>query len=144
MLVRSAFFLLLLGSVAAHAAGWKPLLPLKGQAVHVPFLADFLKDPSVFKINSNKDFLEHKEDLEDAKDRVVRSRRRWQEYFIMLSESCYYLYRQRKGASLSKEEKSCHQELVKTGMRLLKTTKNTAQQNNLQRCFKSLQLGQIS
>ena len=123
MFVRSAFSLLLLWNVAAHAAGWKPLLPLKGQAVHVPFLAHFLKDPSVFKINSKKDFDEHKQDLQDTKERILRSRRRLQEYFMMLSESCYYLYQQRQGASLSRGEKSCYQELVKTGLLLLKNTK---------------------
>lgn len=123
MYARLILLLLLLWGMTAPAAAWKPLLPLKGQAVHVPFLADYLKDPSVFKIGSKKDFDEHKGELRDAKERLLRSKRRLQEYFLMLSESCYYLYYQRKTASLSREEQGCHRELVKTGLKLLKSTK---------------------
>ncbi len=113
----------LLWSVPAPAAAWKPLLPLRGQAVQVPFLAEYLKDPSVFVINSKEDFNEHREELQDAKEQLLRSIKQLQEYFLMLSESCYYRYRHRKTASLSRAERACHRELVKTGMKLLKITK---------------------
>ena len=124
MYARIALLLLLLwGEAAPAAATWKPLLPLQGQAVHVPFLADYLKDQSIFRINSKKDFYEHRNKLRDSKEKILRSKRRLQEYFLMLSESCYYLYYQRKTASLSREEQACHRELVKTGLKLLKSTK---------------------
>ena len=123
MYARLVLALLLLWSVAAPAAAWKPLLPLKGQAVHVPFLAEYLKDPSVYRISSKKEFDNRQDELEDAKERLMRSKRRLQEYFFMLSESCYYLYYQRKTASLSREEETCHRELAKTGLKLLKSSK---------------------
>ncbi len=125
MFVRTAFAALWLGSVAAHAAAWKPLLPLKGQAAHVPFLAAFLKDPSVFIINSKAEFIEHKQDLQDAREGALRSQRRLQAYFLMLSESCYYLYQQRRNVSLSPEEETCHRNLIKTGVRILKNTETS-------------------
>jgi len=123
MHARIALSSLLLWSVTAPAATWKPLLPLQGQAIKVPLLADYLKDPSVFKIDSKEAFDEHSDELQDAKERLLRSKRRLQEYFFMLSESCYYLYYQRKTAKLSREERVCHRELVKTGLRLLKSSK---------------------
>lgn len=123
MHARIALLSSLLWSVSAPAATWKPLLPLPGQVVHVPFLADYLKDPSVFKIDSKKAFAKHRNELIDAKERLLRSKRRLQEYFLMLSESCYYLYYQRKTATLSREERLCHRELVKTGLSLLKNSK---------------------
>ena len=123
MYARIVLLSLLLWSAAAPAATWKPLLSLPGQAVQVPFLTDYLKDPSVFKINSKKDFDEHRGELLNAKKRLLRSKRRLQEYFLMLAESCYYLYYQRQTASLSRAERACHRELVKTGLRLLKSAK---------------------
>ena len=123
MSIRVALLLLLLPHAVASAATWKPLLPLSGQAVRVPFLSDFLKDPSIFKINSKEEFENHKKEVRAAREKLLRSKRRLQEYFMLLSESCYYLYYQRKTASLSKAEVACHRELVRTGVKLLKNTK---------------------
>ena len=123
MSIRVALLWLLLPHAVASAATWKPLLPLSGQAVLVPFLTDFLKDPSVFKINSKEQFEDHKEKVQEARENLLRSKRRLQAYFMLLSESCYYLYYQRKTASLSKAELACHRELVRTGVKLLKSAK---------------------
>lgn len=123
MRIRVAPLLLLLWSASASATAWKPLLPLKGQAAHVPFLADYLKDPSVFLIKSKKELARHEDALRAARKKNLQNTKLLRAYFVLLSEACYYRYQQRRSAQPARAEKSCHQELVKVGTKLLKSAR---------------------
>ena len=118
-------FLLLLSVWTGRLAGqnYKPVLSLKGQTLHVPFMVEYLKDPGVYKINSKSKFKKHNIKLKRSEKRILRNKKFLREYFSLLAESCYYHYRNRKSYVPSRREKACHKELLKNGNRLLKTVK---------------------
>ena len=98
----------------------KPLLPLEGQSSQVPFLSDYLKDPSVYRIANRQELQKYLRQAQLAKQALARDQETWQNYFTLLSEVCYFYFRQRQTTAPSRREKSCHLELIKTGRQLIK------------------------
>ena len=124
MLVRVTLILLpLLWNTTTMAAAWRPLLPLPGQILHVPFLTDYLKDPSAFKITTKNELAGHEKKLQKLRTKLKQGTKQLQQYFSLLSELCYYHYHQRHTTTLTKAEESCHRQLIKIGAKLLKSTK---------------------
>ena len=103
-----------------------PLLTLEGQSTQVPFLNDYLKDPGVYRIANRQELRKYLGQAQLAKQALARDQETWQNYFTLLSEICYFYFRQRRSSSVGRREKSCHLELIKTGRHLIKNYQTRA------------------
>lgn len=113
-------FCLLVLLIGAEAVARAPLLVLEGQSAKVPLLNDYLKDPGVYRIANRRELQKYLSQAQLAKQTLSRDQESWQNYFTLLSEVCFFYFRQRRTLDASRREKSCHLELIKTGNHLRK------------------------